>query len=296
MTEYDECTRRGNSSFVVKSWFKNNIDELEREGLNMHRKKALTIMFFLTTIVWTGCGKKEPEVTQTQQPEAQQAPGAAIDPATVASVSGKILFAGQKPKLSRLMMDQDPVCSAKHSGATFAEDGEVNDDGTLPNVFVYVKEGADKYSFPTPAEPVELDQEGCAYKPHVVGIQTNQMLRILSKDATTHNIHPMPKENREWNMSQAPGGAPIEQRFARPEVMIPVKCNQHPWMRAYIGVAKNPLYAVTGKDGLFTIKGIPPGDYTLEAWTATFGTQQIKVTLAPKESKSVELTFKPSGS
>lgn len=262
----------------------------------MHQRKAMTVVFVLSIIVLASCGKKEPETAQTPQRETPQATGAAIDPATVATVSGKISFAGEKPKLSRLMMDQDPVCSAKHSGPAFAEDGEVNGDGTLPNVFVYVKEGADKYSFPTPSESVEIDQEGCVYKPHVLGLQVNQTLRILSKDATTHNIHPMPKENREWNMSQSPGGAPIEQKFARPEVMIPVKCNQHPWMRAYIGVMKNPFYAVTGNDGTFTIKGIPPGSYTLEAWTATFGTQELKVTLARNETKSVEMTFKGSGS
>ena len=133
------------------------------------------------------------------------------------------------------------------------------------------------------------------YKPHVLGVQANQTLRILTKDPTTHNIHPMPKDNREWNMSQPPGAAPIEQKFARPEIMIPVKCNQHPWMRAYVGVTQSPLYAVSGTDGTFTIKGVPPGDYTLEAWTASLGTQELKVTLAPKETKSVEFTFKAQG-
>ena len=129
--------------------------------------------------------------TEKTEPEADAATGsAAIDPTTVATVTGKIRFVGEKPKLSRLMMDQDPVCVQKHSGPVYAEDGEVNDDGTLPNVFVYVKEGADKYSFPTPTESVEIDQEGCVYKPHVLGLQVNQTLRILSKDATTHNIHP----------------------------------------------------------------------------------------------------------
>jgi hypothetical protein len=262
----------------------------------MQQRRTLTILFTLILIVLAGCGKKEAEVTQTQQPETQQAQGASIDPATVGAVTGKVLFTGEKPKLNRLMMDQDPVCTQKHSGTVYAEDGEVNSDGTLPNVFIYVKDGADKYSFPTPIEPVELDQDGCMYKPHVLGIQTNQTLRILSKDPTTHNIHPMPKDNREWNMSQPPGGTPIEQKFARPEIMVPVKCNQHPWMRAYIGVTRHPFHAVTGKDGTFTIKGLPPGDYTLEAWTATFGTQELKVTVAPKESKSVEFSFKPLGS
>jgi hypothetical protein len=104
----------------------------------------------------------------------------------------------------------------------------------------------------------------------------------------------MPKDNREWNMSQAPGAAPIEQKFARPEIMVPVKCNQHPWMRAYIGVTSNPFYAVSGADGTFTIKGLPPGDYTIEAWTATFGTQEQKVTVGPKESKTADFKFKAS--
>ncbi|HYK90463.1 MAG TPA: carboxypeptidase regulatory-like domain-containing protein [Acidobacteriota bacterium] len=263
----------------------------------MKQCKTLALSLCMLLLLLASCGKKEGEVTEQKQPETSQPQAAQIDPATVASVTGKVVFTGEKPKLSRLMMDQDPVCTQRHSSPVFAEDGAVNGDGTLPNVFVYVKEGADKYSFPTPAEAVELDQDGCMYKPHVLGIQTNQTLRILTKDPTTHNIHPMPKDNREWNMSQPPGSAPLEQKFARPEIMVPVKCNQHPWMRAYIGVTKNPFYAVTGTDGTFTIKGIPPGDYTLEAWTATFGIQELKVTLAPKEAKSVEFTFKsPSGS
>ena len=147
----------------------------------------------------------------------------------------------------------------------------MNDNGTLPNVFVYVKAGAENYTFAPPADAVTLDQDGCMYKPHVLGIMAGQTLKIVSSDATTHNIHPMPKDNAEWNMSQAPGAAPIEQKFARPEIMVPVKCNQHPWMRAWIGVTSNPFFAVSGSDGTFTIKGLPPGDYTIEAWTATFG-------------------------
>jgi hypothetical protein len=229
-----------------------------------------------------------------QAPAAAPAQTASIDPATVGAITGRILFTGPKSKLSRILMDQDPVCVQKHSGPVLVEDGAVNDDGTLPNVFVYIKEGADQYSFPTPQEPVTLDQDGCVYKPHVLGIQVNQTLRVTSSDPTTHNIHPMPQFNREWNLSQAAGAPPLEQQFARPEIMIPVKCNQHPWMKAYIGVTRHPFYAVTGSDGTFTIKGLPPGDYTIEAWTATFGTQEQKVTIAPSESKSVEFTFKPS--
>jgi hypothetical protein len=239
------------------------------------------------------CGKKQTETgeeTPTTTTTEQQ--GTPVDQATAGELSGKITFQGGKPKLAVIHMDQDTVCVQKHSSPVHVEDGEVNDNGTLPNVFVYVKEGADKYSFTPPADPVTLDQNGCMYKPHVFGIVAGQELRVTSSDPTTHNIHPMPKDNREWNESQPPGAAPLDKKFTRREVMIPVKCNQHPWMRAYIGVTKNPLFAVTGSDGTFTIKGIPPGDYTVEAWTATFGSQDQKVTVAPKETKTVDFTFK----
>ena len=119
-----------------------------------------------------------------------------------------------------------------------------------------------------------------------------QDVHIVSSDPTTHNIHPMPKDNREWNESQAPGAPPIDKTFAREEIMIPVKCNQHNWMRAYIGVMKNPFFAVSGSDGTFTIKGLPPGDYTIGAWTATFGQQEQKVTVGPKETKTIDFAFK----
>lgn len=239
------------------------------------------------------CGSKKTE-TSTEEAAASPEQATPIDPATVGQVTGTIKFEGEKPKLKPIMMDQDPVCVKKHSSPVHAEDGEVNADGTLPNVFVYVKDGADKYSFPTPADQVTLDQDGCMYKPHVIGIMVGQDLHVISSDPTTHNIHPMPVDNREWNQSQAPGAAPIDQKFARPEVMIPVKCNQHPWMRAYIGVMKTPFFAVTGTDGTFTLKGLPPGDYTIGAWTATFGQQEEKVTVPSKGTATADFTFKPA--
>jgi plastocyanin len=261
----------------------------------MSRKFAITLSI-AAALMFLGCGQKETSAPEEKTSEAteQAAAPTPIDQATVGSISGKVSFQGAKPKTPRIMMDQDPVCVQKHSGPVMVEDGAVNGNGTLPNVFVYVKSGVEKYTFAVPTQPVELDQDGCMYKPHVVGIQVGQTLSILTKDATTHNIHPMPKDNREWNMSQAPNAAPLEQKFSRPEIMIPVKCNQHPWMKAYVGVTKNPFFVVTGSDGTFTIKGLPPGDYTIEAWTATFGTQEQKVTVGAKESKTADFTFKSS--
>jgi plastocyanin len=265
----------------------------------MNKQRLLLLSLAAVVVLFAGCSsEKKTEETGEQPAATAQQAATPIDQATVGEITGKVAFDGAKPKQARIMMDQDPVCVKKHSGPVYAEDNAVNSNDTLPNVFIYVKSGAEKYTFATPTDAVTLDQDGCMYKPHVMGIMTGQTLKVVSSDATTHNIHPMPKDNREWNESQPPGAAPIEKTFARSEIMIPVKCNQHPWMRAYIGVVSNPFYAVTGSDGTFTIKGLPPGDYTIEAWSAVGGgagqTQDQKVTIAPKESKKVDFTFKAS--
>jgi plastocyanin len=264
----------------------------------MNNRKWIWLFTAVTILAVAGCSKKEETSTETPTETTTAPPPTPIDQTTVGEVTGKVTFDGAKPKQQRIMMDQDPVCVQKHSGPVFAEDNQVNVDGSLPNVFVYVKSGAENYTFAIPADPVVLDQNGCMYKPHVLGIMAGQTLKIVSSDPTTHNIHPMPKDNMEWNMSQPPGAAPIEKKFARPEIIVPVKCNQHPWMRAYIGVTKNPFFAVTGSDGKFSIKGLPPGDYTIDAWTAVGGgagqTQEQKVTIGAKETKTADFVFKAS--
>ncbi len=231
-------------------------------------------------------------VTFYVAPFALRAAAAPADQTVAGEIAGKVALEGAPPKATPIVMAKDPVCSASHNEPVYAEDGAVNSNGTLPNVFIYVKEGAEKYNFPVPTTPVTLDQRGCMYRPHVLGIIAGQELRIVSSDPTTHNIHPQPKDNREWNQSQPPGAAALLKKFARPEIMIPVKCNQHPWMHAYIGVTRNPFYAVTGNEGTFVLKGLPPGQYTLAAWTATFGTQEQKVTIKPGESTTANFTFK----
>lgn len=267
----------------------------------MKKHRFLLLSLAALVVLVAACSsEKKTEETAEQPAATTTASGGTtpIDQATVGEVTGKVTFDGAKPKQARIMMDQDPVCGKKHSGPVFAEDNAVNDNGTLPNVFIFVKSGAEKYAIPVPTESVTLDQDGCMYKPHVLGLMVGQTLKVISTDATTHNIHPMPKDNREWNESQPPGAAPIEKTFARAETMIPVKCNQHPWMRAYVGVVSNPFYAVTGSDGTFTIKGLPPGDYTIEAWSAVGGgdgqKQEQKVTVAPKGSAKADFTFKAS--
>lgn len=207
-------------------------------------------------------------------------------------ITGRAIFEGTKPALPPIDMTKDPVCAARHKEPVYPDDGAVNSNGTLPNVFVYVRSGAEKYSGAPPSETVILDQRGCVYQPHVLGIMVGQKLEVVSSDPTTHNIHPLPKQNQEWNQSQPPGAPPIVKTFTHPEIMIPVKCNQHPWMKAYIGVMTNPFFAVTGRDGRFAIRGLTPGDYTLGAWTATFGTQERKVTVGAAGRATVDFRFK----
>jgi plastocyanin len=252
------------------------------------RLAFLLLLALAGFLLLAACNKKETTSESQPAPSAAPAPAATpIDQATVGSVSGSVKFDGAAPKPSKIDMSQDPACK----GANEAEAMAV-DKGNLANVFVYVKDGLGNRTFDVPKEAVVLDQSGCRYHPHVLGVMAGQTVQIKNDDPTTHNIHPTPKDNREWNESQPPQAAPIEKNFAREEVMLPVKCNQHPWMKMYINVVKSPFYAVTGPDGKYEIKGLPPGDYTIAFVHEKLGEQTQKVTVAPKESKTADQTFK----
>jgi len=239
------------------------------------------------------CSKKETPEEQpaASNPAATTAPATPIDPATAATVVGTVKFEGTAPKPATIDMSQDPNCK----GSNKAENVVVG-DGHLGNVFVYVKEGLSNRTFEAPKDLVTLDQSGCRYHPHVMGVMAGQTIKIVNSDPTTHNIHPSPNPgsgNREWNESQAPQGAALEKTFGREEIMLPVKCNQHPWMKMFISVVKTPFYAVSGPDGKYELKGLPPGDYTLAFVHEKFGEKTQKVTVAAKESKTVDINFQP---
>ncbi|HLW80466.1 MAG TPA: carboxypeptidase regulatory-like domain-containing protein [Candidatus Acidoferrales bacterium] len=211
--------------------------------------------------------------------------------ANTGEIAGKIYFQGTKPKLLPINMGKDPVCVSEHSGTVYAQDGEVNGDGTLPNAFVYVKSSSVKLAETAPRNSVDLTQKGCMYEPHVLGIMVSQPLQVLTLDPTTHNIHVVPSVNREWNVTQQPGSPSVIRKFTKPEIMIPVHCNEHPWMKAYIGVVDNPFFAVTGSQGRFILKNVPAGEYTLAVWTATFGTQEKRVIVQAGETVNADFTF-----
>ena len=257
----------------------------------MNKKTAAMFALLCLLGIWllVGCSKKE-ETSTTEQPAstpAAQPAATPIDPSTVASVSGTVKLDGAAPKASKIDMSQDPACKGVNNAETVVADG-----GNLANVFVYVKDGLGTRTFDVPKDSVTIDQQGCKYHPHVLGVMVGQNIEIKNDDPTTHNIHPTPQANREWNESQPPQAAPLEKNFAREEVMLPVKCNQHPWMRMYVNVVKSPFYAVTGPDGKYEIKGLPPGDYTIAFVQEKLGEQDQKVTLAAKDSKTVDQSFK----
>jgi len=234
-----------------------------------------------------GCGGSKAPETAKEESAAPAAAAPAIDEANAATVTGKVSFTGDKPTMRTIDMSANPACARAHAGAPQkSEEVVVNGNGTLKNVFVWIKAGVPDRQWPVPSTPVELAQKGCMYGPHVIGVQAGQDIKIVNDDPTNHNIHPLPKINQEWNESQPPNGDAKLKKFAREEVMIAVKCNVHPWMRSYIGVVNHPFYAVTGDDGTFTIKGLPPGKYTIEAWHEKYGTQDVEITVGAKESKT----------
>jgi plastocyanin len=220
-------------------------------------------------------------------------------PSDGGTVSGTIAYNGTAPAPKKIDTSADPVCGQKDPN--LQEESNVVADGKLANVFIYIKDGAaadgtkvDGYAWPAPTAAVTLDQNGCHYRPHVLGLMTGQKLSITNSDPTQHNIHPTPKNNPEWNQTQPNGAPPIEKTFARSEVLIPVKCNQHPWMKAYIAVLKHPLFAVSAADGTFTIKGVPPGTYTVAAWHegGTTGTEKtMQVTVAANGTAKADFAF-----
>lgn len=232
-----------------------------------------------------GCSKSQPASEQSSA--APKAATINIDPSTAGSISGVVSFKGVPPKLKPLDMTQDPGCPSSPQPS----DTVVVSSGKLANVFIYVKEGLPQGTFAVPSDPVVLDQKGCRYNPHMMGIMAGQQLKVLNTDTANHNIHDMPQSNPAWNESQSPTDKPIFKTFATPEMMIPIQCNQHPWMRAYINVMSHPYFAVSAADGSFTIKNLPPGDYTLVALHEKFGEQTMKVKVSPKMDTDARFTF-----
>lgn len=233
-------------------------------------------------------GEEAPPPTAEAPAEAPQAA------AGTAAVSGTVTYADGDPD-TPIRMDADPVCQSLHADPVHTQKIVTDDQDHLANVFVYVKEGLQGKSFPAPSESKVLDQKGCQYQPHVSGIQVGQKLVIRNSDPTLHNIHALPQSNEEFNQGQPFEGMESERTFSQVEVMVPFKCDVHPWMRSYMGVLDHPFYAVSSESGGFTIDELPAGTYTLEAWHEELGTKTQSVTVGDGETVEVSFDFSPGG-
>ena len=206
-------------------------------------------------------------------------------------LSGTILYDGALPNLPVLKMDADPGCAKKHTAPVMSEALVLGENKELANIFVWVKGGLPEATWPAPSEPVVLDQRGCRYVPHVMGLIVGQPLKVLNSDALLHNIHSLPKINSSFNRAMPGNVTEAEYAFTKQEVMFKVKCDVHPWMNAWLGVVSHPYFAVTGTDGKFEIAGLPAGSYEVEAWHERLDAQTVTVTLADGEAATTDFTF-----
>jgi plastocyanin len=249
-------------------------------------------------VLSAACGKSDKPASSGDV--AQSGAGGAASGATTSAgamgdgvVSGTVKFTGTAPTNPTVDMSEEPTCKAKYTSNP-VDSQYVVSNGGLGNTFVYVKSGLPAgATYAPPATPAVIDQKGCEYHPRVFGMQVGQKLEIKNDDQVLHNIKAVPHENRGFNISQPSAGMTTTRTFDKPEVMVPFQCNVHGWMQAHAGVVSHPFYAVSSPDGKFTIKGLPPGTYTIEAWHEKLGTQTGTVTVGAGESKTTDFNFSP---
>ena len=213
--------------------------------------------------------------------------------AQAGNISGTITYEGGVPGSAKrpLRMDADPGCAKKHSGPVMPEFLVLGEGNALGNVFVSVKSASGSHS--TPTEAVVIDQNGCQYSPHVMGVMVNQPFKILNSDGLLHNVHSLPKVNTSFNRAMPGSIKEAEFKFTKPEPMFKIKCDVHPWMGAYVQVMEHPFFDVTGTDGKFEISGLPAGTYEVEAWHEKLKIKTASVTVGASDTQTADFTFTP---
>ena len=208
------------------------------------------------------------------------------------TITGTVTFDGKTPTLRPLAMDADPACAKKHAKPVPTETLVLGSGNTMGNIMVWVSKGlpAGK-TWPAPKTPVTLDQKGCQYVPHVMGIMVGQPYRILNSDGILHNVHTLPKINKQFNRAMPPTMKETSTSFEKDEAIFHIKCDVHPWMSAWVGVYTHPFFSVTGTDGKFTISGLDAGTYEITAWHERLGMQTASVTVGANETKAQNFKF-----
>ncbi len=252
----------------------------------------MRVALFAALLLLAACGAPGPDAKKAEKKAVVEF--FKVDAATAGKVTGRVVFTGKAPAPKRISMDAEEDCAALHKTPVFEDKVILAKDGSLANAFVYIKTGLEGKTFPPTDTAVVIEQKGCQFVPRVVALRTLQTLTVKNADPVSHNIHPMPKNNRDWNQQQPPGAADLQRRFAYPEVMIPVKCNVHNWMRAWVAVLPHPYHAITARDGVFTIDNLPPGKYTVAVWHEAFGELTQDIQLDSKGASELSFRFTPS--
>jgi plastocyanin len=210
-----------------------------------------------------------------------------------ATITGVVKYVGKAPKRRPVDMGGKAECAAHQTEPALDESIIVNADGQMKNVFVYVRKGAEEWIFPVPTEPVVLSQKGCTFHPHVVGVRVGQPLSVRNNDPCSHNVHCTPRNtmNSSFNFTQTAQAKEDTRQFAAREVFVRIGCDIHGWMRANIAVVDNPFFAITGDDGKFELKNLPPGEYQIEAVQEELGRKSQTVKVGDKESKTISFEF-----
>ena len=234
---------------------------------------------------------KAPEPVKSDAPAKVEAPKAAPVEVRDAGLGGVVKIKGDIARRKKIKLDADAKCAAMHPEPPLTEDLVADKDGNVQWAFVYVKKGAEGKKGPEPA-PAEINQVGCHYEPHVLGIMVGKDLTVKNSDDLLHNIHALPFDNKEFNFGQPQKGMTEKKSFQKTEVMVKVKCDIHPWMGAWIGVLDHPFYAVTDAAGKYEIKGLPDGKYTIEVWHEKYKSVTAEVEVKGSATANFELTDK----
>lgn len=261
----------------------------------MKKRSVLFAGMTLMVLVLAGCNEKasSPEASiAVETPKETAVQAKSIDSSKAGNLKGRISFAGEAAAPKELSVKGNPECAALHANGTILSEELLVKDGGLKNAFVYIKEGLEGYTFPVPAEPVIVSNEKCVYVPHVAGAQVGQAVNFHNSDSTLHNVHAYAKTNKGFNLGLPFANMKQTKIFTQTEVAVSLKCDVHPWMLGYIAVLPHPFFAVTDEKGVFEIKDLPAGEYTVEVWHEKLGVQTQKIKIEAQGAAEANFEFK----
>lgn len=263
--------------------------------MSARSRSSSTVAASVTTILGAGlfAGSLFSDQTTfepTASPVGSPTTGAAGRIAGTVSYAGSGSLDGDSP----IDMSVDSYCAEQHAeGAVVAPTVRIDENGGIGGVVVHVKEGLSSTTdYPVPAEPAVLDQRKCIYHPAMLALRAGQTLLVRNSDLTLHNVNVSPRLNRGFNLGQPTRGIESRRSFREAELGIEVGCDVHDWMHASLAVFDHPFFAVTESDGSFTLEGLPPGEYVVEAWHDKLGSLSKTVVIDPSISPELEFTFR----